>query len=280
MNTKLCILVAAHKPCKVYADDVYCPIHVGRAISKFTSEDMNGIIGDDTGDNISAKNGEYCELTAIYWAWKNLPNSIDYVGLAHYSRYFETKFNNENIEQIFHKYDVILAKPFIHDRCLEFKLARILEMEDEVILLKVIKKYFPEYEQTVINYLFDYRDYSCNMFVMPRQTFNEYCEFLFSILFECDKLMRPMPYTCSQRRMGYIGEFLLPIFCLYHKLHIHTEAMVPMVGDKTNGHGFDIKQHAKVLILKAIYNKHRPHCIEDMCMQSVLLGLNADGIHL
>lgn len=60
------VLVATHKPDKVYQDDIYTPIHVGRAVSKF-KEEMTEIIGDDTGDNISAKNPRYCELTAIYW---------------------------------------------------------------------------------------------------------------------------------------------------------------------------------------------------------------------
>lgn len=63
------ILVACHKPCEVYHDDVYTPIHVGRSISKYKNE-MKDFIGDDTGDNISTKNSSYCELTAQYWAWK------------------------------------------------------------------------------------------------------------------------------------------------------------------------------------------------------------------
>ena len=76
-DKNLKILVASHKPDRVYHDDVYTPIHVGRAISKFKNE-MADMIGDDTGDNISSKNGEFCELTAIYWAWKNLKDA-DYI---------------------------------------------------------------------------------------------------------------------------------------------------------------------------------------------------------
>ena len=40
---------------------------------------------DNTGENISEKNSMYCELTAQYWAWKNL--NADYYGFFHYRRY-------------------------------------------------------------------------------------------------------------------------------------------------------------------------------------------------
>jgi hypothetical protein len=61
------ILVAAHKDYWMPSDDVYLPIHVGaegKPALKF--------VGDNTGDNISIKNSNYCELTGIYWYWKNM----------------------------------------------------------------------------------------------------------------------------------------------------------------------------------------------------------------
>ena len=274
-NKKITILVASHKPDKVYCDEVYMPIHVGRAISKFKKE-MTDMPGDDTGDNISSKNGTYCELTAIYWAWKNLKD-IEYVGLAHYRRYFETKFSAENIDEMFQSCDVILAKPYLHDRYNEMKMARTLDMEDEVIFLKVFKKLYPEYEQSLIDYMYGFKDYPYNMFVMKKDTFEGYCNFLFSILFECERLMKPLAYTCSSRRMGYIAEYLLPVYCLHHRLRIRKEPVVSMVGEKGDS-SKEIKQMVKIMLLKKIYDKHKPKCIEDMCMDSVLVGLKNDGI--
>ena len=78
------ILVVHHKKDKVYKDDIYTPIHAGKSLSNLELD----MIGDDTGYNISEKNPYYCELTALYWAWKNL-HDIDYLGLCHYRRYFD-----------------------------------------------------------------------------------------------------------------------------------------------------------------------------------------------
>ena len=272
---KIKILVASHKPDKVYGDDVYTPIHVGRTISKYKNE-MIDMIGDDTGDNISAKNGAYCELTAIYWVWKNMKD-VEYVGLAHYRRYFETKFTVKNIDEIFQTCDVVLAKPYLHDRYNEMKIARTLAMEDEVIFLKVFKKLYPGYEKSLIDYLYGFKDYPYNMFVMKKDTFDDYCHFLFSILFECERFMNPISYTCSGRRLGYIAEYLLPIYCVHNNLRIRTEPVVPFIGEKGNS-SKDIKQMVKIEMLKKIYDKHKPKKIEDMCMQSVLVGLKNDGI--
>ena len=79
------IIVATHKEAEVPQDStLYLPIHVGREGKK----DI-GFIGDNTGDNISSLNPYYCELTGLYWAWKNL--DCDYLGLVHYRRYFAGK---------------------------------------------------------------------------------------------------------------------------------------------------------------------------------------------
>lgn len=82
MGVTIKIIVAAHKPYEMPDDEVYLPVYVG-AMGK---TDV-GYQRDDEGENISILNPYFCELTGLYWAWKNL--SEDYIGLVHYRRLFE-----------------------------------------------------------------------------------------------------------------------------------------------------------------------------------------------
>ena len=85
MERNVKILVCCHKRDVMATEEPYMPIHVGKALHP--DVDL-GIQGDDTGDNISLKNSSYCELTGMYWAWKNL-KGVDVIGLCHYRRYFD-----------------------------------------------------------------------------------------------------------------------------------------------------------------------------------------------
>ena len=101
MSLNIKILMATHRAFLIPEGEVFVPIHVGRAVAKTNSKDghinekefnwlLENTIGDDTGDNISEKNRYYCEISAIYWAWKNYEKlgTPDYIGLSQYRRFF------------------------------------------------------------------------------------------------------------------------------------------------------------------------------------------------
>ena len=64
------IFVSYHKPFKILNSNIIVPIHAGRLINeeskdgKLKTDDIKWLtektIGDDSGDNISIKNREYC----------------------------------------------------------------------------------------------------------------------------------------------------------------------------------------------------------------------------
>ena len=116
--TNIKIIVATHKSFEMPQNkELYLPVHVG-----CEGKDDLGYQGDNTGENISQLNPYYCELTGLYWAWKNL--DCDYLGLVHYRRYFTKKtqfykenlkideviLNQEEIELLLRKGDIIVPK--------------------------------------------------------------------------------------------------------------------------------------------------------------------------
>lgn len=225
---KIVILVATHKPDKVYQDDIYTPIHVGRAVSKY-KEEMAEIIGDDTGDNISEKNPFYCELTACYWAWKNLKN-IEYVGLCHYRRYFEERITVKNIDRLLNSnYDIILPSAIHLPATLFYKFKGLTD-EDRVIFFKVMEEFYPEYYETAVDYIMNgNKDYAFNMFFCSWKIFSQMMEFVFGFLSCTEKYVKLQPYTNGRRIFGYFSEYLIPIFCLKHRLRIKEVPIISML---------------------------------------------------
>ena len=104
---KITILVCAHKPDEHIRNyPPYKAIQVGAALHP---EMDLGFLKDNVGDNISEKNPKYCELSAIYWGWRNLKN-VEYAGLAHYRRYFDIDINDDNVDELMKGYDMMVVK--------------------------------------------------------------------------------------------------------------------------------------------------------------------------
>ncbi len=217
------ILIAAHKKCKIPPkDDLYIPIQVGAK----NKENIDGFIRDDEGENISAKNPYFCELTAIYWAWKNL--NADYIGLCHYRRFFACRkilplnedkrlkciLSQEQIEEKLKKTDILLPKKrnyLIETLYSHYKHTMFVEPLD--ITGEIIKEKYSEYYEEFEKLNKRRTAHMFNMFVMKKEFFDEYCAWLFDILFELEKRVDTSKYDSFHTRFfGRVSELLLDVW--------------------------------------------------------------------
>lgn len=215
------IIVATHKKYRMPNEKIYIPVHVG----KKNKEDI-GYIGDDTGDNISEKNPYYCELTGLYWAWKNI--KADYIGLVHYRRgltykrkinlkkrdKFECVLKDEEIQEIISDVDVILPQKrryFIETIYSHYVHTLHGETLDET--RRIIEDKYLDYLESFDKVMNRTSAHMFNIFIMKKSLLNQYCTWLFSILEELEKRIDPSQYdTFHARYLGRISEILLDVW--------------------------------------------------------------------
>lgn len=266
--SKVKILVAQHKPAKVYSNDIYTPIHVGKAIS---SLDL-GILGDDTGDNISHLNPYYCELTAQYWAWKNL-HDVDYIGLCHYRRYFKTEITEENIDEIMSDCDIVLTRRITLRTNILHWYSSCLIPEDIALFHLYMNKLYNNDLAVYHNYYLK-RNWinPANMFICAKDLFNDFCAWQFGILNDLFTIIPKSPYSRERRLMGYLGESLLPFYAFLKGLKIKEIPIVAMIGDKDeyNKHKYLHEVKNKLLFTKGEKNYNVP--------EDIINGLKNDGL--
>lgn len=244
------IYVACHKESYVPEHPYLYPIQVGAAL---VDKRMEGVLHDDVGDHISDKNKSYCELTAQYWAWKN--EEADYYGFFHYRRYLvfdsemkrddgwgnisygriteealdEIKLKPEIMRNIITNYDIIMVKgrryPRIkeegklRDVYREYGTAAYQHRGDLDITLNILVKKYPAFKGAVQSYMSSSIAYECNMFIMKRNIYHDYCEWLFDILFEAEKQIDMSWYSEEEYRViGYLSERLCGIYYTYLKM--------------------------------------------------------------
>lgn len=213
------ILVATHKPYWMPSDSVYMPIHVGRE-----GKTDIGFTGDNTGDNISTKNPYFCELTGLYWAWKNL--HCEYIGLCHYRRYFSTGkgakkeriMSRFDYERLLSMYDVIVpAKRNYYIETVRSQYEHAHNKRDLDEVQQIVHEKYPMYDQAFEAAMKRKRLHILNMFAMRKDLFNQYCEWLFDILFTLEKRIDISDYTPYEARVfGFLSERLFNVWLEYH----------------------------------------------------------------
>lgn len=250
MDTRIyCI---THKKFEKPEDDMYRPLHVGRAIS-----DDLGYQGDDKGDNISEKNKSYCELTGIYWLWKNV--KCDIIGICHYRRYFvrdEGFITKEYIEDILNnqKYDVIVpTSGETSGKTIKEQYAEHHYIKDFEKCEEVLKRMYPQYSDA-----FDLTA-SCglftlgNMIITHKSTFDKYCEWLFPLLYEIEEETDISSYDEFQKRLyGYLAERLFRVWLMGNALKVREEKvrMIDVSKMESAQKVVDLQKQCLELVLK------------------------------
>ena len=214
MNAK--VIVATHKTYRMPTDPMYVPVHVGAE-----GKPSLGYIGDNTGDNISLKNKNYCELSGLYWAWKNM--DADYIGIAHYRRHFSVHPRRDKwasvlceseLLPLFNDCDVVLPKP--RDYFIETNYSQYAHAHHAIDLdttREILAQKYPEYIPVYDDYMKRTTGHRFNMFIMKRDVLNRYCEWLFDILFELEKRLDISQYSLNDSRVfGFVSERLLDVW--------------------------------------------------------------------
>lgn len=214
---KVNVIIATHKKYEMPKYKSYLPVHVGKE-----GKDDIGFKGDNTGNNISKKNPYFCELTGIYWAWKNL--KADYIGLAHYRRHFKGKtkskskfeqvLSDKEINELLKSNDIILPKKreyYIENLYSHYE--HTLHIETLDITGEIIKEKYPKYMKEFELLKKRTSAHMFNMFIMKKEIMNDYCEWLFDILFELEKRIDTSKYDSFHARFyGRVSELLLDVW--------------------------------------------------------------------
>lgn len=189
------------------------------------------------GGSISEKNPDYCELTVQYYAWKN--ETADYYGFCHYRRFLSF---DENIKRPYLVFGESLKKKYldkINDEALvraqiescdavlprsenlwcdvytQFAEADGCQESDIRLFEELIGKKYPELLPFAIKYFSGTRQYFCNMFVMKKDIFFDYCDKLFSLLSEFDEIKNPDGRVRGDRLDGFLAERFLGVYAEY-----------------------------------------------------------------
>ncbi len=209
-----------------------------------------GMISDSTGNNIAALNPHYCELTALYWAWKN--DQSPYVGFYHYRRYMnflvdqswqggfgfampatQTTINylgherqEEQAMRMLQACDVIIPRLNAQDLSVESQYLKYHPAEPWEHFKLLLADRFPSGQRYVNLFLLSNLATTCNMFVMPRSIFEHYCSDLFAVIDPIWSQWGPRWGGYLDRYPGFLAERFLGFWLHMRALRVME---VPML---------------------------------------------------
>ena len=188
----------------------YLPVQVGAA----RAERELGYARDDSGENISVRNPRYCELTALYWGWKNLDAPA--LGLAHYRRHFRGDgprkvLDAAGLDTLLEVAPVVVghARNY-HIETVESHYAHTFDGAHLEAMRRTLAEREPGFSAAFDRVLAGKRLHICNMLVMRRDVLDAYCSWLFPLLFDCERRIDFSGLTPFEARvMGRVAERLL-----------------------------------------------------------------------
>lgn len=190
------------------------PLQVGAALATQSIAALR----DDRGDNISAKNRNYCELTATYYAWKH--SRAAYKGICHYRRIFDIDDKQmQSLLAVEHEWDAVLPYPSVYYPDISKEHTRYIKECDWDAMLQAMREKAPEYlaayEQAVRDRERLFNNF--NMLLARTEVFDDYCDFLFTVLKRTEELTSPKGWERADRFAGYLGENLTTIYFLKNR---------------------------------------------------------------
>ena len=298
---------------EIIDNPLFIPVRCGAVYDKRENITM---LGDNTGDNISEKRNSFCELTVQYWAWKNI--KADYYGLCHYRRYFSFADERFGVNESGGNTANCVIYPFIDDTAVaKFKMVEAVmresieandiitvepidiqsftglnnnidcvkkdiiwhEYKDFEITREVIKEFTPDFLKYYDKYMNGKKSYLYDCFIMKKEYFFLYSEWVFKILFEVEKRINTKYYNVQKNRtIGTISERLLGVFILYLKekfnIRITEKQLVFFENTSKRSELYPAfsKNNVPIILLSSDY--YVPYC--GVCIQSILNNISKD----
>ena len=200
------------KPIKEYVLPGYLrEIQAGAALT----EQRICACADNTGDNISHKNRDFSEASAIYWIWKNGIRK-EYTGVYHYRRHLD--ISAEELRRQMEKgTELINTVPcLMYPSNKYFFVTRFIYEYDWLLMMEMIHRLKPGYYETARKFESGHFYLANNIFVMKTEWFDRMCGFVFPILLEIDRQYTERNIERQDRYAGFLFEILYSVFVMYH----------------------------------------------------------------
>jgi len=164
-------------------------------------------------DYIDCKHNEllddkfFSEIYMLSWIAKNVELK-KYVGFCHYRRYFSFMDKIPNMDAIFSLYDVVMGKKLRFLNTIEKQYALCHNVDDLMIVRGIIKDKYEDYLETFDNFMKSKTMYPYNMFIMKKEDFLEYMDFIKGVLDEYVSIVgTDIEKRISENKEKYLKNF-------------------------------------------------------------------------